>query len=87
MLVEAMACGVPVIGSDSGAVPEVIGDAGLIFPEGDVSALRERMMRLLQDASLRDEFSRRGTRRVAERYADEVIAERTYRVYRNLSAV
>ena len=35
VLVEAMASGVPVVGSDSGAIPGVIGDAGLLFPEGD----------------------------------------------------
>ena len=37
VLIEAMASGVPVIGSDSGAIPDVIGQAGLIFPEGDFS--------------------------------------------------
>ena len=35
VLIEAMACGVPVIGSNSGEIPHVIGDAGLVFPEGD----------------------------------------------------
>ena len=34
VLIEAMACGVPVVGSDSGAIPEVIGEAGLLFPGG-----------------------------------------------------
>ncbi|HWC23439.1 MAG TPA: glycosyltransferase [Flexivirga sp.] len=37
--VEAMACGTPVVSSDSGALPEVVGDAGLVVPEGDVAAL------------------------------------------------
>ena len=35
VIIEAMACKVPVIGSDSGEIPHVIGDAGLIFPEGN----------------------------------------------------
>ena len=39
MLVEAMASGVPLIGSDSGAIPGVVGAAGLIVPEGDLDAL------------------------------------------------
>ena len=38
-LTEAMACEVPVVGSDSGEIARVIGDAGLVFPEGDVAAL------------------------------------------------
>ena len=47
VLAEAMACRVPVVGSDSGAIPEVIGDAGLTFPEGDADALAERLGRLM----------------------------------------
>src|ERR1700674_2782306 len=42
VIVEAMASGVPVVGSTCGAIPEVIGEAGLVFPEGDVDALAER---------------------------------------------
>ena len=40
VLIEAMACGVAVVGSSSGEIPWVIGDAGVIFPEGDADALR-----------------------------------------------
>jgi len=47
VLVEAMACKVPVVGSDSGAIPEVIGDAGLVFPEGDAEALAACLRRLI----------------------------------------
>jgi N-acetylglucosaminyldiphosphoundecaprenol N-acetyl-beta-D-mannosaminyltransferase len=48
ILIEAMACGIPVIGSDSGAIPEVIGRAGLVFPEGDVAALAVALRRALK---------------------------------------
>ncbi|MDW8325916.1 MAG: glycosyltransferase [Anaerolineales bacterium] len=84
VLVEAMACGVPVIGSDSGAIPEVIGEAGLIFPEGDVSALTDRLQRLLNDTHLRRTLSEQGRRRVAEHFSDAIVAERTYAAYRQL---
>src|SRR6185312_482912 len=52
-IMEAMACGVPVIGSDSAEIPNVIGDAGLVVPEGDPHALRDALQRVLGDARLR----------------------------------
>jgi len=51
---EAMACGVPVVSSDGGALPEVVGDAGLLFPAGDVDALVRAIERLLDDPRERD---------------------------------
>ncbi len=84
VLVEAMACGVPLIGSDSGAIPETIGDAGLVYPEGDVTALRACLLKVLQDRSLRCQLRERGLKRVSENYSDSVVAEKTYRVYRQL---
>ena len=50
VLVEAMACQTPVIGSDSGEIPHVIGDAGLVFPEGDAQALASHLLRLAGDS-------------------------------------
>jgi glycosyltransferase involved in cell wall biosynthesis len=84
VLVEAMACGVPVIGSDSGEIPHVIGDAGLIFPEGQVGVLRAHLARLLGDPDLRAELSRRGRARVVERFTQAQVAAQTYRVYRSV---
>jgi glycosyltransferase involved in cell wall biosynthesis len=81
VLVEAMACGVPVIGSDCGEIPNVIGDAGLIFPEGQVAALRDHLARLLYDVDLRADLARRGRERVLERYTQAQIAAQTYEVY------
>lgn len=82
VLVEAMACGVPVIGSDSGAIPEVIGDAGLIFPEGDSEALASQLAALLDDPSLRAQLGARGRVRVTENYTHTQVAARTVEVYR-----
>jgi glycosyltransferase involved in cell wall biosynthesis len=86
VLAQAMACDVPVIGSDSGAIPEVIADAGLIFPEGDVAALREALIRLRDDAALRAELSARGRARVLAHYTHQRIAEQTAAIYRELLA-
>lgn len=48
VIIEAQACGVPVVGSDSGAIPDVVGEAGLIFPEGDATQLAAQL-RILGD--------------------------------------
>jgi glycosyltransferase involved in cell wall biosynthesis len=49
VLIEAGACGIPVVGSNSGAIPEVIADGGLVFPEGDAAALAGCLRRLSED--------------------------------------
>ena len=81
-LVEAMACGVPVVGSTCGEIPEVIGDAGLIFPEGDAQALASQLERLAGDPLLRQDLARRGRERVLARFTNERIAAETAAVYR-----
>jgi glycosyltransferase involved in cell wall biosynthesis len=86
VLVEAMACQVPVVGSSSGEIPNVIGDAGLVFPEGDHEALRERLSQLMGDGKLRAELGERGRARVLERYTQERVAVQTYEAYQNLLA-
>ncbi|HFD39690.1 MAG TPA: glycosyltransferase family 4 protein [Anaerolineae bacterium] len=87
VLVEAMACGVPVIGSDSGEIPHVIGKAGLVFPEGQAEALRAHLARLLADGELRAALARRGRERVLAHYTQAQIAAQTYRVYRDLLSI
>lgn len=84
VLVEAMSCGVAVIGSDCGEIPRVIGDAGLVFPEGDVEALRQCLARLMHDPSLRRELGRRGRARVLAHYTQAQIAAQTYAVYEEM---
>ncbi len=82
VIVEAIACGVPVVGSDSGAIPDVIGDAGRIVPEGDVPALAAALRDLLRDPALRDELGARGRQRVLDRYTQAQVAAQTVAVYR-----
>jgi glycosyltransferase involved in cell wall biosynthesis len=86
VLVEAMACGVPVIGSDSGEIPHVVGDAGLIFPEGQVDVLRAHLARLLGNPDLRVDLARKGRERVLARFTQAQIAAQTYQVYRAILA-
>jgi glycosyltransferase involved in cell wall biosynthesis len=65
--VEAMACGVPVLHSSAGSLPEVIGDAGLVFEPTDVPAMTAAISRLLLDQALRDELGQKALKR-AQRF-------------------
>ncbi|MBU0705128.1 MAG: glycosyltransferase [Chloroflexi bacterium] len=84
VLIEAMACGVPVLGSTCGEIPQVVGDAGLIFPENDATALRERLVRLMRDADLWADLSRRGRERALANFTQAHVAAQTVAVYREL---
>jgi glycosyltransferase involved in cell wall biosynthesis len=86
VLVEAMACGVPVVGSDCGEIPHVIGDAGLAFPENDAEALRELLVHLMRDSDLRAGLAGRGRERVLARFTQAHIAAQTVGVYRALTS-
>jgi glycosyltransferase involved in cell wall biosynthesis len=76
MLVEAMACGVPVVGSDSGEIPHVIGDAGIVVAEGDEEALRTALASLVADEARRMNLSARGLQRARTDFALPMVARR-----------
>src|SRR6266404_1236139 len=81
VLIEAMACGVPVIGSDSGEIPNVIGDAGLIFHEGDVEQLSGCLQLCRDDVGLRFSLRRQGLQRALKNFTNQEIARRTLEIY------
>jgi len=84
VLIEAMACDVIVVGSNSGAIPEVIGTAGLIFPENDVDALQDQLQRLIDDIPLRETLRQQGRARVVQNYTQTAVAHHTVEVYREI---
>jgi len=86
VLIEAMGCAVPVIGSDCGEVPRVIGEAGLLFQAGDDRQLQALLARLQTDPALRRELGERGRQRVLERYTHAAVARATFAVYAALHA-
>ncbi|MFP4439699.1 MAG: glycosyltransferase family 4 protein [Chloroflexaceae bacterium] len=77
---EAMACGTPVVTSNSSSLPEVVGDAGLMVAPTDVDALAAAIMRLLNDDFLHADLRERGLRR-AQQFAWRTTAERTRDAY------
>lgn len=81
VLIEAMACGTPVVGSDSGEIPNVIGDAGLVTPEGDVAALRAALLRLGADPTLCERLSAMGRERALRHFTNDAAADNIVRVY------
>ena len=83
---EAMACGVPVVSTDGGALPEVVGDAGVIVPAKSVEALEEAIDRLLQDPQARAELGARGKKRIEENLCWRVCAGQMTTYYRQVLA-
>ncbi|MFF9912680.1 glycosyltransferase [Streptomyces sp. NPDC013457] len=86
VLVEAMACATPVVGSDAGGIPYVITDedTGLIVPRGDPQALAKACARVLNDGDLADRLGANGRRRAVEHYAWPTLTDRYLDLFRSL---
>ena len=77
MIVEALWCGVPVIGSDSGEIPWLIGltEGGLVFPEGDHEALRAHLNTLRASPELRRALASAGRKTVERLFTVEAATD------------
>ena len=84
VLIEAMASGVAVVGSDSGEIPHVLGNAGLIFKEDDEAALSAHLQHLLENPTERIRLGQAGRQRIQEYYTMARIAQQTMAVYQKL---
>jgi L-malate glycosyltransferase len=84
VLIEAMACQVPVIGSDSGEIPNVIDQAGLVFPEGNVEELSDRLQQLMCNKDFAEELGQRGYQRTMAKYTNRALAKELLEFYRSI---
>ena len=81
---EAMACGVPVIATTGGALPEVVGDAGILVPPKNADALAAAIKQLLADKQAQQRMSEAGRKRVREKFSWEQAARKTLEVYQEV---
>lgn len=81
VIIEAMSCGIPVIGTSSGEIPRVIDDAGVIVAEGAPAELAAALQRLAATPALAAELAQRGRARVLAHYTQRAIARATAEVY------
>ncbi len=84
-LLEAMACGTPVIASDRCSIPEVVGEAAALFDAPDVDALEDVLYNVLKDKELRNRLSKKGLER-AQAFSWQRAAKETLEVYRQALA-
>jgi glycosyltransferase involved in cell wall biosynthesis len=81
---EAMACGVPVVSTTGGALPEVVGNAGILVPPGNEQALAAAIRDLLGDRSKADALGQKGYRRIQEHFTWKKAAQKTVNAYQEV---
>ncbi|WP_424355165.1 glycosyltransferase family 4 protein [Methanobacterium sp. MBAC-LM] len=83
VLLEAMACGLPVIGSDTGGIPDIIqnDETGLLVPEKNILGLSNAILSLIEDEELKDKLAVNGYNKVREKFNWEKIAEDYIKIY------
>jgi glycosyltransferase involved in cell wall biosynthesis len=82
-ILEAMACGKPVVGTRTGGIPEAVvdGTTGLLVPPRDDAALASAIRRLLADRDRREQYGRAGRARAEASFSADALVEGTARVY------
>ena len=81
---EAMSCGVPVVSSDGGALPEVVGKAGLVVSAGSAAALTQAIKALLQHPLQRQQLGRKARQRIVENFCWQQVAQQLTDYYRQI---
>jgi len=81
-VLEAMACGIPVIASNKASLPEIVGKAGLLVDPKNIEELAKKMGKVVSDEGLRSEMREKGLKQ-AQKFSWEKCAEETYRILKN----
>lgn len=84
VLIEAMACKIPVIGSTAGYISQVIGKSGLIFEQNNLKGLINSLENLILNSKLRRELGELGYKRFKENYSYDNISKKTYNFWKSL---
>ena len=86
VLIEAMACGVPTVGSDSGEIPHVIGNGGRTFAEGDTAALAQCISAICSRPALHTDLRRSARQRILDHYTQQALATQYVAIYHQMHA-
>ena len=84
VLIESMACGLPVISAYSGSIPEVVGDSGILVQPNDPHSLAEGMKKLVKDENLRKKYSLMGREKVLKNYNSKNISSKIGEIFERL---
>ncbi|MEA5572964.1 hormogonium polysaccharide biosynthesis glycosyltransferase HpsO [Calothrix sp. UHCC 0171] len=84
VIIEAMGCQVPVIGSDSGEIPHVIENTGMVFPEGNAEALANCLIQLMENPELAHNLGQLGYAKAMSKYTNKALAKQQLEFYREL---
>lgn len=86
VLIEAMACGLPVVSTRSGGIPETVGGEGILVTPNNWSELAEALRKLILDQKLRQGLSKKGREWVKKRFDRMIIAQRIEKIYQKVLA-
>ncbi len=81
VIAEAFSCGIPVVGSDSGSIPEIVGEEGLIYPERSPQALSDRILELYANQALYRQLSANAIKRFERYFSVEASAKRLASIF------
>ncbi|MCJ7509168.1 MAG: glycosyltransferase family 4 protein [candidate division Zixibacteria bacterium] len=84
VLIESMACGKAVVAAQSGSIPEVVGEAGVLVQPNDPFSLAEAIKKLILDESLRQELGKRGRERAEANFSIAVVSRKLQQIYEKL---